>query len=133
MMEPPPPAATETGAACGPGVPAGLAPGPVDFCPGALDLRRMAQIANAKPTDHAGEVVIVPQKNFDLDKTIFASIESGLRRRVVAGKVGITLFWNDAATHRIRNAFAKIPPAPRYDQPLVEFIQNECDFAVEHA
>lgn len=100
---------------------------------GELDVRRMAQIVWAKPTDHAGEVVILPQADFDLDKTIFGSMTSPLLRTVQKSKVGVTLFWSDSAVARIREAFSQVPPAPRYDQALVEFIQNDCDFAVEHA
>jgi len=54
---------------------------------GSLDLRRMAQIALAKPTDHAGEVAILPQRNFDISKTIFGSVDSALRRYLISDKV----------------------------------------------
>ena len=100
---------------------------------GELDVRRMAQIVWAKPTDHAGEVVILPQADFDLNNTIFGSITSSLLRTVQKSKVGVTLFWSDAAVSRIRAAFARVPAAPRYDRALVEFMENDCDFAVEHA
>jgi hypothetical protein len=100
---------------------------------GQLDVRRMAQIVWAKPTDHAGEVVILPQADFDLDKTIFGSMTSPLLRTVQKSKVGVTLFWSDAAVARIRAAFSHVPDAPRYDRALIDFIENDCDFAVEHA
>ena len=100
---------------------------------GELDVRRMAQIVWAKPTDHAGEVVILPQSDFDLNKTIFGSMTSPLLRTVQKSKVGVTLFWSDEAVSRIREAFSRVPTAPRYDRALVEFIKNDCDFAVEHA
>lgn len=103
------------------------------FDAGELDVRRMAQIVWAKPTDHAGEVVILPQASFDLDKTIFGSMTSPLLRVVQKSKVGVTLFWSDAAVARIRAAFSRVPAAPRYDRALIDFIENDCDFAVEHA
>ena len=48
-------------------------------------------------------------------------------------QIGVTLFWSDEATFRISQAFSRIPQAPRFDRPLIEFIENDCDFAVEHA
>ena len=62
---------------------------------GQLDLRRMAQIARAKPTDHCGEVILVPTSNFDLNKTIFASLDSIIARAFIQDKVAVKLFWEE--------------------------------------
>lgn len=114
------------------------------LCEGVLDIRRMAQIASARATDHAGEVVILPNGDFDIDRTIFGSLENAdgsfkdkmfgsLARAVVSSKVGMHLFWLDSAAARIRLAFASVPLAPRHDQALLEFMENDCNFAMEHA
>ena len=45
-----------------------------------LDTRRVFALANGKATDHFSDVVIVPNADFNLDKTIFASLEGTLPR-----------------------------------------------------
>ena len=77
--------------------------------------------------------MIVPQENFDIDKTIFATLDSEIVKKIQASKIGVTLYWTDQAAMRINASFAKVPQAPRYDQCLVDFMEHECDFAVEHA
>lgn len=49
---------------------------------GCLDMRRKHQIATAGPKDHSGEVILAPMQNFDLDMTIFGSLEGALPRTV---------------------------------------------------
>lgn len=100
---------------------------------GALDLRRMAQIARGKPTDHQGEVVLAPNAAFDISKTIFASLDSAVARAFISDKVGVIPFWSDRAEQQIRAAFKKVPKAPSFDKSLISFMSNKCDFAVEHA
>jgi hypothetical protein len=99
---------------------------------GALDIRRMAQIVYAKASDHAGEVVILPKENFNIEKTIFASLESAMLKKVQAAKIGVTLFWSDAAALKIQSAFARVPRAPKYDRALVEFMQTKCTSGMAH-
>jgi hypothetical protein len=109
----------------------------VDVCEvlpeGDLDIRRKAQIAFAGAMDHAGEVVLLPNSNFDIDRTIFGSLDGRLPRAVVSSRVGITPFWSETATVRINRAFAAVPAAPRFDQGLMDFMNNDCNFAMEHA
>jgi len=100
---------------------------------GDLDVRRKAQIAFAGARDHAGEVVLLPNNGFDIDRTIFGTLDGRLPRAVLSSKVGITPFWSEAAAARIRNAFLSVPSAPRHDQGLLEFMRNDCNFAMEHA
>ena len=100
---------------------------------GALDLRRMAQITHAKPNDHAGEVVIAPNSSFDLDATIFGAITSPLLRYFQTAKLGVNLYWSEKSATRIRHAFQTVPKPPRWDLAVVDFIHNQCDFAMEHA
>ena len=100
---------------------------------GALDLRRMAQIVNGKPNDHAGEVVYGPNSNFNLDSTIFGAITSPLLRYFQSSKLGVHLYWSEQAAERIRKKFQTIPVAPKWDKGIVDFIHNQCNFAMEHA
>eukprot|EP00854_Cymbomonas_tetramitiformis_P026535 gene26535-32570_t len=93
----------------------------------------MAQIARGKASDHSGEVVLLPNADFDISKSIFETLTSPLTRMLISDKVGVVLFWSDKAEQKIRNEFSVVPRAPRFDQPLVDFMNTECDFAVEHA
>ena len=106
---------------------------PLIFALGELDVRRKWQIASAGPTDHAGEVVIKPMPSFDLNKTIFGSMEGILPRLVQHSKLAIDLYWSDAAVQRTITAYDLIPPAPSYKSTLVKFMQDDCNFSIEHA
>mmetsp|Transcript_2957 Transcript_2957/g.5112 ORF Transcript_2957/g.5112 Transcript_2957/m.5112 type:complete len:329 (+) Transcript_2957:109-1095(+) len=100
---------------------------------GHLDLRRKAQIARARPSDHAADVVVRPSKTFDLDKTIFRTLDSTLARLATKDRMGIEVLWTEAAARQIESAFASLPPAPVHDQALLDFMTNDCDFKMEHA
>ncbi len=100
---------------------------------GKLDIRRMHQIVAGKPTDHAGQVMIMVDESFDINATIFKSITTKLIRYIQSDKLAIKLFWSDKVANSVRNAYEKIPKAPKYDKPILEFMDNECDFAMEHA
>ena len=100
---------------------------------GKLDVRRKHQIAEHKAQDYYGEVIVVPASNFDLNSTIFGSLEGALPRTVVKSKIGVELFWSDKAIQRINTQFDSIPVAPDFPAPLINFMQNDCDFAMEHA
>lgn len=100
---------------------------------GALDLRRKAQIAFGKAQDHAPEVVVAALPDFDLDKTIFTTVEGAVPRMVMRDKLAVQLFWSDAAVQRISTAFLTVPVAPRHDKALMDFMANDCNFAMEHA
>jgi len=101
--------------------------------PGVLDLRRKAQIARGGPVDHCGAVAIVPDPNFDLDRTIFHSLDSKIARKLQRDKLGVTVFWNEVEALKIQELFATVPPAVDHDKPLLDFMINECNFAMEHA
>eukprot|EP00435_Cladocopium_sp_Y103_P042201 s1187_g11.t1 len=127
---------------------------------GTLDLRRKAQISRAKPTDHAADVIVRPSKTFDLEKTIFRSLEtwskkirfapsyldSTIARLATKNRMGIEVFWSDEVARKIEADFKALPPAPAHDQALLDFMrlggiiprsscfrQNDCNFAMEHA
>lgn len=104
-----------------------------DDMDGALDTRRKAQIAWSKPTDHAGEVVMQPCACFDMQKTIFGSLEGVVPRLVLRDRLGVEPYWADNLVARVEHDFRSIPAAPHYDRALVEFMHEDCNFAMEHA
>ena len=52
-------------------------------------------------------VVISPAANFDINQTIFQTIEGTLPRAVMAGKIGVDLFWCDHV-RQLRHYFGAI-------------------------
>jgi hypothetical protein len=100
---------------------------------GALDIRRKAQIAWGKATDHGEDVVRGELPGFDLNKTIFGNYQGKISRMMLTDKLAVELFWCDQAVQRIEQDYSALPPAPRHDQGLVEFMEQDCNFAMEHA
>mmetsp|Transcript_86926 Transcript_86926/g.153702 ORF Transcript_86926/g.153702 Transcript_86926/m.153702 type:complete len:335 (-) Transcript_86926:40-1044(-) len=100
---------------------------------GPMDLRRKFQIANAKPKDHAGDIIVVRSPSFELDNTIFKHLDSTIARLAQKDRLGIEVFWSDAAATSIHEAFQRVPRPPPLDKELVDFMENECNFSMEHA
>ena len=90
-----------------------------------------ARLLRAK--DHCGEVALVPNARFDLGPTIFRNVGSPLARAVLTSKLSREPFWREAATARIERAFSAVPRAPDHDEGILAFMNEECDFAMEHA
>ena len=99
----------------------------------ALDLRRKAAIAGARVCDHAGECVVVSARAFDMDKTIFQSLEGFIPRTVMRAQIGVELFWEERAAGNIAAQFATIPRPPPPATDIIEFMERDCNFAMEHA
>uniref|UniRef100_A0A7S2H4E8 Uncharacterized protein n=1 Tax=Alexandrium andersonii TaxID=327968 RepID=A0A7S2H4E8_9DINO len=97
------------------------------------NMQRQAAIATGGPEDHVGCVAIVPNESFELDKTIFRSLTAVTLRYIARAKLGNNLFWSDAAVDAIRKAYTAIPAAPSVDKAILDFMAEECDFAMEHA
>mmetsp|Transcript_130523 Transcript_130523/g.325610 ORF Transcript_130523/g.325610 Transcript_130523/m.325610 type:complete len:330 (-) Transcript_130523:214-1203(-) len=100
---------------------------------GYLDMRRQAAIAKGGITDHRGEVMVVRDPNFDLDKTIFQTLEGLVPRAVMKRDIGVVAYWNDAAVQRIARQYSRIERPLSIDQPLTNFMMLECNFSMEHA
>ncbi|CAE7766766.1 unnamed protein product [Symbiodinium sp. CCMP2456] len=100
---------------------------------GVLDLRRKAMIAEGKPIDHAGSIIVQRADGFDLDKTIFKSVDKKLPRMMAQERLSVEVYWSDRSTTQISESFNKVPAAPRFDAPILEFMQTECNFCMEHA
>jgi hypothetical protein len=103
-----------------------------------FDLRRKAQLANAGPADHAGEVIVRPME-IDLEKTIFKTVDEGLKPMVRA-MFGKEMFWSDQAVDKIETQTSQLLAENKnwsmlkaHNPALINFMENECDFNTEHA
>lgn len=98
--------------------------------------QRKAAIVQAAAIDHAGAVKVAPIEDFDLDRTIFKTLEGGLSRFVTASRVGKDAAWKAAPAQRIDAEYQEQlaqNPLPDLDPALLSFLVEECDFDVEHA
>jgi hypothetical protein len=99
-------------------------------------LQRKAAIAWGKGTDHSGNVRVVPMDNFDMDRTIFSTLEGKLPRIVMEAKIANVVYWDDHAAGKIEEAYRDEMSdfkVPEIDPKLIHFIMSECDFDMEHA
>ncbi len=97
---------------------------------------RKAAIATGRAADHAGKVRVERIPDFDLDRTIFTTLEGKAARFVMATRVGREPVWEPAAGAEVEAAYQAARaqhPLPEVDPALLEFLVNECDFDVEHA
>lgn len=99
-------------------------------------LQRKAAIAAGGPVEHTGAVRIQPIPNFDLDRTIFQTLEGRLARFVMRTRVGREPVWEAGPAAQVNQAYAAIAAdrtLPAIDPALLAFMAAECDFDVEHA
>ena len=99
-------------------------------------IQRKAAIAWGKCTDHQGQVTISPIPNFDLDKTIFTTLEGKLPRMVIEAKIAKSVLWNDTRAQEIEEAYTEVRKQhniPNVRTDLIDFMVKECDFNMEHA
>ena len=99
-------------------------------------LQRKHAITWGKGTDHSGNVAIAPIKNFDLNKTIFSTLEGFFPRMVMEAKIAKTVCWDEKTAKQVEEAYQenlKKHPRLAIDQELMRFMVDECDFSMEHA
>lgn len=98
--------------------------------------QRKAAIARGQAADHAGLVDVEPIADFDLDRTIFQTLEGRLPRFVMRTRVGKEVRWRPRAQEKVDREYAAqetddgLPPI---SQALLDFMVEDCDFDVEHA
>eukprot|EP01063_Lacrimia_lanifica_P009432 TRINITY_DN16432_c0_g1_i1.p1 TRINITY_DN16432_c0_g1~~TRINITY_DN16432_c0_g1_i1.p1 ORF type:complete len:347 (+),score=99.61 TRINITY_DN16432_c0_g1_i1:57-1097(+) len=97
------------------------------------DLRRKAQIARGRATDHAADVMLAKIPGFDLNRSIFADLPGAVSRAMMTTKLEWRPFWNDHAVAEIESEFNNVPVSPALDPELLKFMDAKCDFKVEHA
>ena len=97
---------------------------------------RKAAIARGAALDHAGEVKVEPIRDFDLDRTIFQTLEGKAARYVMRKRVGKEVHWDAEVSASVQAAYdaARAEHAlPEVSPELLRFMVEECDFDVEHA
>jgi hypothetical protein len=100
------------------------------------NFQRKAAIAHGEARDHAGVVRVEPIPSFDLDRTIFQTLEGSVARYVMTQRVGKEVHWDAAAAQAVQadydasQATVTLPPV---SPELSRFLVEECDFDVEHA
>ncbi|MES2947594.1 MAG: hypothetical protein V4858_03535 [Pseudomonadota bacterium] len=98
--------------------------------------QRKAAIARGAALEHTGKVVIEPIPNFDLDRTIFKTLEGNAARYVMTTRVGKEARWDTATAQAVQAEYAATRAAhalPVVSAELMNFLVSECDFNVEHA
>jgi len=99
----------------------------------AHDLKRKQCIALGRPSDNAGDVTLTIGEAFDLDKTIFYTLKSPIKRWVTGTKLNWRMDWDAEAAARIEKAFTSVPRPVKDNAAIYKFMAQECDFALEHA
>lgn len=99
--------------------------------------QRKAAIAHGGALDHAGSVTVAPIPDFDLNRTIFQTLEGRVPRAIMKRRVGKEVRWHDEAARRVQSAYEAstlaAPPLPEVRPELLSFLVERCDFDVEHA
>jgi hypothetical protein len=98
--------------------------------------QRKAAIARGAALEHTGQVQVRPIPDFDLDRTIFKTLEGKAARFVVATRVGKEAHWDAAAVEAVQAEYAAARvahPLPEVSPALMQFLVSQCDFDVEHA
>jgi len=98
--------------------------------------QRKAAIANGGVADHAGLVEVSQIPNFDLQRTIFNTLEGRLPRFVIRTRIAKEIRWQTEASDRVEHAYQSSQSAndlPKVDPGLLDFLVTQCDFDVEHA
>ena len=86
--------------------------------------QRKAAIATGSGTDHAGNVHVTPIANFDLNKTIFSTLEGRLPRLFMQAKIAKKVEWDQADAIRIESEYQQLRAStsiPPVNQNLVIF------------
>lgn len=99
-------------------------------------IQRKAAIAWGKGTDHAGQVQIDPIADFDLNKTIFSTLEGTFPRIVIKAKIAKTVEWDTQRASEIEAAYQHTRAQhsiPEVNPKIIDFMVYECDFSMEHA
>ena len=99
-------------------------------------VQRKAAIARGAALEHTGKVLIKPIPNFDLNRTIFKTLEGKLPRFLIKTRIGKQALWDAASTKTVQAEYETVraaAPLPGVNTGLMDFLVTECDFNVEHA
>lgn len=98
--------------------------------------QRKAAIAYAGGRDHAGSVDVRPIQDFDLNRTIFQTLDGRLSRFVTSARIGKEVEWHKDAANKVQSDYEAATAdleLPEVSEDLMKFLVDECDFDVEHA
>eukprot|EP00040_Diaphanoeca_grandis_P003784 m.25897 g.25897 ORF g.25897 m.25897 type:complete len:379 (-) comp15201_c0_seq1:289-1425(-) len=111
-------------------------------CDGKLDLllqlkghhtiHRQSMLANGKVMDHGDSVVYVTNPEFELNSTIYKTLEGGVPRAWMRSKLAVDVYWNDDVASEITKACSHIPFSLDHNKNIIDFMQDECNFICEH-
>jgi hypothetical protein len=99
-------------------------------------LQRKAAIAAGGVMDHAGSVQVEPIEDFDLNQTIFQTLEGTAARYVMKTRVGKEVHWSTDTAAVVQDRYRSLRDSgelPEVSTDLLRFMVEECDFDVEHA
>jgi hypothetical protein len=99
------------------------------------NFQRKAAIAHGGAVEHAEGISVLPIRDFDLDRTIFQTLEGKVARYVIGKRIAKDVRFSPEAARRAQDAYDTISrsPLPEVDPTLLKFLVDECDFDVEHA
>lgn len=98
--------------------------------------QRKAAIVAGGIADYSGKVRVKPIRNFDLNRTIFNTLQGNLPRYVMQTRIAKDIQWDGATSASIDaqyNKKAAEKNLPPISKELLRFLSEECDFDVEHA
>ncbi len=98
--------------------------------------QRKAAIARGAALEHTGKVRVESIPDFDLNRTIFRTLEGKAARFVVTHRVGKQVHWDAASAQAVQaeyEAARGAHPLPSVSPELLQFLVRECNFDVEHA
>ena len=101
-----------------------------------LTFQRKAAIATGTVRDHAGRVKVSKIPNFDLNRTIFNTLEGKLPRFVIQTRIAKEVEWYEEEQSAINESYSSMTEGgelPDVNPELLRFLVEECDFDVEHA
>lgn len=100
-----------------------------------LSPQRKTAITAGGAFDHVGRVRIKRMADFDMSRTIFGGL-TGIARKFMDEKLAKEVVWDATDVAQVDQAYdrfeAERPVAP-IDQRLIDFMNTECDFSMEHA
>ena len=99
-------------------------------------LQRKAAVVRGAALDHTGHVQVEPIANFDLNRTIFQTLEGAAPRFVIKTRIAKEAHWSSAAGAEVEQAYRALDigaKLPAIDPALLRFMVERCNFDVEHA
>lgn len=98
--------------------------------------KRKAAIVFAGARDYRGHVDVSPLPDFDLDSTIYRTLEGPVARWATKQVLGVRVCWHEDDARQVQRAYRRAIEGlslPELSPELIDFLADECDFEAEHA